>query len=114
MKNIFIKYIQNICIWVLKKTKYKFKIEHDKFEIQVKPIGIKEVPTRYDFFCHHKDVGFMNYITMVHYVYPEQIFDCSNPKVKGVKVYDEALVKNIEQQYNNLIKAIIKSGKVII
>ncbi len=106
--------LQNFSLWILKKTKYQFKIEHDKFEIQVQPVGIGEVPTRYDFICNHKDIGFMNYIEMVRYFYKEEIFDCPNPKTKGVKFNDESKVKNLEQQYNNLIKAVVKSSRVVV
>jgi len=40
--------IQNFAIWILKKTKYQFKIDHDKFKIQIQPVGVGETPTRYD------------------------------------------------------------------
>jgi len=106
--------LQNFSLWILKKTKYQFKIEHDKFEIQVQPVGVGELPTRYDFVCSHKDIGFINYIEMTNYFYTEEMFDCPNPKTKGVKFNNENKVKNLEQQYNNLIKSVIRSSRVVI
>lgn len=116
--------LQNFSLWILKKTKYQFKIEHDKFEIQVQPVGVGGTPTRYDFICnqydsngnkiHFKDIGFMNYIEMTRYFYIEEMFDCPNPKRKGVKVNDENKVKNLEKQYNNLINDVAKSSRVVI
>lgn len=106
--------LQNFSLWILRKTKYQFKIEHDNFKIKVQPVGLGETPTRYDFVCDHKDIGFMNYIEMTRHFYVEEMFDCPNPKTKGVKFNDEAKVKNLEQQYNNLIKAVIKSSRVSI
>jgi hypothetical protein len=106
--------LQKFSLWILKKTKYQFKIEHDKFEIEVQPVGLGETPTRYDFVCKHKNIGFMNYIDMTRYFYIEEMFDCPNPKTKGVKFNNENKVKKLEQQYNNLIKSIIKSGRVVI
>lgn len=104
--------LQNYSLWILKKTKYQFKIEHDKFEIQVQPVGVGETITRYDFVCNHKDIGFINHIDMIRYFYVEEIFDCANSK--GVKFNDELKVKNLEKQYNNLINAVAKSGRVVI
>ena len=68
MKNTFIKYLQNLSIYILKKTKYKFDIKHDNFDIIVQPVpNNNQIPTRYDFICHHKELGFMNYIEMERY-----------------------------------------------
>ncbi|MFT6879107.1 MAG: hypothetical protein ACJARG_000031 [Arcticibacterium sp.] len=106
--------LQALSLWTLKKTKYQFKIEHDKFEIQVQPVGLGETPTRYDFVCTHKDIGFMNYIEMTRYFYVEELLDCPKPKAKGVKFNDEPKVKNLEKQYNNLIKSVINSSRVVI
>lgn len=111
---MFRSLLQNFSLWILKKTKYQFKIEHDKFEIQVKPVGIGETPTRYDFICHHKDIGFMNHIDMTRYFYIEEMFDSPNPKTKGVKFNNEDKVKNLERQYKNLINAVIKSSRIVI
>jgi hypothetical protein len=46
--------------------------------------------------------------------YEEEMIDCPNPKTKVVKFNEENKVKNLEYQYNNLIKSIIKSGRVTI
>ena len=107
--------LQKFSLWILKKTKYQFKIEYDKFEIEVQPVPlVGDIATRYDFFCKHKDIGFMNYIEMTKCFYEEEMIDCPNPKTKVVKFNDELKVKNLEYQYNNLIKSIIKSGRVTI
>lgn len=104
--------LQKFAIWILKKTKYQFKIEHDEFKIEVNEVGI-EMPTRYDFVCQNKEIGIMNYIEMTRYFHIEDMFDCPNPKTKGVRFNDESKVKNLEKQYNNLIKAVKKSAKVV-
>jgi hypothetical protein len=106
--------LQKISLFVLKKTKYEFKIKHDNFHIEVQPVGLNETPTRYDFVCKHKDIGFMNYIVMTKFFNVNEIFDCPNIETKGVQFKDEDQVKNLEQQYNNLIKTIIKSSRVVI
>jgi len=107
--------IQRLSLWVLIKTNYKFKITHDSFKIEVQPVGGVggNKPTRYDFVCKHKDIGFMNYLNMVRYFYLTEMIDCPNQKVKGVRFKDEEQVKNLEKQYNNLIEKVKQSGKVL-
>jgi hypothetical protein len=105
--------LQKFSLWILKKTKYQFKIVHDKFEIQVQPVGMGDTVTRYDFVCNHKDIGFINYVETTRYFNKEEMFDCPNPKTKGIKFNDETKVKNLELQYNNLVRAVMKSGRVV-
>jgi len=106
--------IQRLSLWVLIKTNYKFNITHDSFKIEVQPVGGVggNEPTRYDFVCKHKDIGFMNYLNMVRYFYLTEMIDCPNPKAKGVRFKDEEQVKKLEKQYNNLIEKVKQSGKV--
>ena len=105
--------IQKISLWILKKTKYKFRIKYDDFEIKVFPVGIDtSQPTAYDFYCDHKGIKFMGRINMTRYFKMDEVFECSNPKTNGVKFNDEYMVKNLKQQYENLINSIKKSGTV--
>ena len=110
-----VKLIQRICLWILKKTNYRFKIEHDKIEIQVQPVGLPgEAPTRYDFVCNHNGILFMNSINMVEYFSEKDIFDCPNPKTKGVRLNRENEVKKLEQQYSDLVKVVANGCAVVI
>ena len=105
--------MQRLSLWILIKTKYQFKIEYDSFNIEVHPVGVT-TPTRYDFVCTNKHIGFMNYIEMTRHFYLTEIFDCPNPLTKGIKFNDEEKVKNLERQYNNLIKLVKQSGRVVL
>jgi len=105
------KFIQKIALWALRETNYQFKFECDEIKIEVQPVGadgMGGLPSRYDFILKGKDKApvFMNSISMVRYFSEKDIFDCPNPKTKGVRFSDENQVENLEKQYNNLVDAV--------
>jgi hypothetical protein len=114
MLNKYIKIVHNLLqifsIWILKKTNYQFKIEHDEFNIKVMPIGVGGI-TRYDFHC--KGAIFLQSIDVIKYFNKEELHDCPNQKTNYVEFDVANEVKRVEENYNKLIKEIIKSSKVV-
>ena len=116
MKRFAFILFQKIAIWILKKTKYEFTIQHDDIKVEAQEVGMKGITTRYDFVCTHKGNAneFLNYIPSKRYFETEEIFDCPNPKVKGVMFKEENQARNLEMQYNKLISRVANSAKVVL
>ena len=108
------KTLQKIAIWILKITNYKFKVEHDKFEIDMQPVGVGNVPTRYDFVCNHKDIGYMGSQDMVVIFPKTDILECANHKTSMVALNYHHKASQQKYQYDNLVKTVVKSAKVVI
>jgi hypothetical protein len=108
------KAIQSLCIWLLKKTKYQFKIQHGDFTVEVQNVGIKGKITRSDFVCKNKGVGFLGYTAREIYFDRDKWVETPNKTIVGLEVQDFGSINEQCKQYNKLVKEVQKTAKVIL